>query len=75
MKLRNKGVLEKMADTFCSFSFSPPLILVKERSGGFISSDIGNSSLFQFCLGKAAILEIETKSYEKESGELLCMNR
>nr|ACU21354.1 unknown [Glycine max] len=25
--------------------------------------------------GKAAILEIETKSYEKESGDLLCMNR
>lgn len=25
--------------------------------------------------GKAAIVEIETKSYEKESGELLCMNR
>ncbi|XP_038703763.1 enoyl-CoA hydratase 2, peroxisomal [Tripterygium wilfordii] len=25
--------------------------------------------------GKAAILEIETKSYERESGELLCMNR
>ncbi|GLT94477.1 hypothetical protein SLE2022_122150 [Rubroshorea leprosula] len=25
--------------------------------------------------GKAAILEIETRSYEKESGELLCMNR
>ncbi|KAF9683203.1 hypothetical protein SADUNF_Sadunf05G0188200 [Salix dunnii] len=25
--------------------------------------------------GKAAILELETKSYEKESGELLCMNR
>lgn len=25
--------------------------------------------------GKAAILEIETKSYDKESGELLCMNR
>ncbi|WCJ44319.1 Enoyl-CoA hydratase 2 peroxisomal [Euphorbia peplus] len=25
--------------------------------------------------GKAAILEIETKSYLKESGELLCMNR
>ncbi|XP_027354504.1 enoyl-CoA hydratase 2, peroxisomal isoform X2 [Abrus precatorius] len=25
--------------------------------------------------GKAAILEIETKSYEKESGALLCMNR
>ncbi|GAV56701.1 Cu-oxidase domain-containing protein/MaoC_dehydratas domain-containing protein/Cu-oxidase_2 domain-containing protein/Cu-oxidase_3 domain-containing protein/zf-MaoC domain-containing protein, partial [Cephalotus follicularis] len=25
--------------------------------------------------GKAAILEIETKSYEVESGELLCMNR
>ncbi|XP_014502005.1 enoyl-CoA hydratase 2, peroxisomal isoform X3 [Vigna radiata var. radiata] len=25
--------------------------------------------------GKAAILEIETKSYEKDSGDLLCMNR
>ncbi|XP_054799631.1 enoyl-CoA hydratase 2, peroxisomal isoform X2 [Prosopis cineraria] len=25
--------------------------------------------------GKAAILEIETKSYDKESGDLLCMNR
>ncbi|XVF35878.1 hypothetical protein REPUB_Repub19eG0009300 [Reevesia pubescens] len=25
--------------------------------------------------GKAAVLEIETRSYEKESGELLCMNR
>nr|AFK34726.1 unknown [Lotus japonicus] len=25
--------------------------------------------------GKAAILEVETKSYEKESGDLLCMNR
>ncbi|GKV34085.1 hypothetical protein SLEP1_g42504 [Rubroshorea leprosula] len=25
--------------------------------------------------GKAAILELETRSYEKESGELLCMNR
>uniref|UniRef100_A0A2P2KUU4 Uncharacterized protein MANES_05G141100 n=1 Tax=Rhizophora mucronata TaxID=61149 RepID=A0A2P2KUU4_RHIMU len=25
--------------------------------------------------GKAAVIEIETKSYEKESGELLCMNR
>ncbi|KAK7842002.1 enoyl-coa hydratase 2 [Quercus suber] len=25
--------------------------------------------------GKAAIIEFETKSYEKESGELLCMNR
>ncbi|KAL5845403.1 hypothetical protein ACOSQ4_011361 [Xanthoceras sorbifolium] len=25
--------------------------------------------------GKAAIAEIETRSYEKESGELLCMNR
>lgn len=25
--------------------------------------------------GKAAILEIETKSYNAESGELLCMNR
>eukprot|EP00258_Populus_trichocarpa_P040394 XP_024456413.1 enoyl-CoA hydratase 2, peroxisomal isoform X1 [Populus trichocarpa] len=25
--------------------------------------------------GKAAILELETKSYEKQSGELLCMNR
>lgn len=25
--------------------------------------------------GKAAILELETKSYDKESGELLCMNR
>uniref|UniRef100_A0A2N9FL79 Uncharacterized protein n=1 Tax=Fagus sylvatica TaxID=28930 RepID=A0A2N9FL79_FAGSY len=25
--------------------------------------------------GKAAVLEIETKSYQKESGELLCMNR
>ncbi|XP_021611833.1 enoyl-CoA hydratase 2, peroxisomal [Manihot esculenta] len=25
--------------------------------------------------GKAAIVEIETKSYERESGELLCMNR
>lgn len=26
-------------------------------------------------LGKAAIIEIETKSYNSESGELLCMNR
>ncbi|KAB1201725.1 Enoyl-CoA hydratase 2, peroxisomal [Morella rubra] len=25
--------------------------------------------------GKAAIIEFETKSYEKETGELLCMNR
>jgi len=25
--------------------------------------------------GKAAILEIETKSFEKDSGDLLCMNR
>ncbi|EEF52812.1 enoyl-CoA hydratase 2, peroxisomal isoform X2 [Ricinus communis] len=25
--------------------------------------------------GKAAIIEIETRSYEKESGELLCLNR
>jgi hypothetical protein len=27
-------------------SLFPPLILVKECSGGFISSDIGTSSLF-----------------------------
>ncbi|XP_029129957.1 enoyl-CoA hydratase 2, peroxisomal-like isoform X4 [Cajanus cajan] len=33
-----------------------------------------HSSIGSSC-GKAAVLEVETKRYEKESGDLLCMNR
>lgn len=29
----------------------------------------------KFCTGKATIIELETTSYLKESGEALCMNR
>lgn len=46
--------------TLC-FLFLPSFLL-KRNFMGFIS-------------GKAAILEIEIKSYDKESGDLLCMNR
>ncbi|KAL9395173.1 hypothetical protein Peur_014458 [Populus x canadensis] len=39
-------------------------LLIEQRTGDYV-----------FISSKAAILELETKSYEKQSGELLCMNR
>ncbi|KAJ7957936.1 enoyl-CoA hydratase 2, peroxisomal [Quillaja saponaria] len=42
-------------------------------SGGHIQNKVSLAGLYD--KGKAAILEIETRSYEKESGDLLCMNR
>ncbi|KAG6774787.1 hypothetical protein POTOM_022158 [Populus tomentosa] len=39
-------------------------LLIEQPTGDYV-----------FISSKAAILELETKSYEKQSGELLCMNR
>lgn len=55
---------------FCGF-----LIFVEDNISGIISSDLSFFSCLIPFSGKAAIIEFETKSYEKESGELLCMNR
>ncbi|XP_010539812.1 PREDICTED: enoyl-CoA hydratase 2, peroxisomal [Tarenaya hassleriana] len=65
-----------------SFQYDPRLLLHGQQyieiykpfpSSASLINKVGLAGLQD--KGKAAILEVETKSYNEESGELLCMNR
>lgn len=72
----------KIALNLPGFSFDPKLLLHGQQyielykplpSSGYLDNKVSLAGLHD--KGKAAILEIETKSYDKKSGQLLCMNR
>ncbi|XP_022144357.1 enoyl-CoA hydratase 2, peroxisomal [Momordica charantia] len=75
------GTMERGLD-LPGLSYDPKLLLHGQQyielykplpSSGNLDNKVSLAGLHD--KGKAAILEIETKSYEKNSGQLLCMNR
>lgn len=66
-------MLEGLADAFHNFL----ILLAASREAQWYAKHLLRYFFIILILssGKAAIIEIETKSYEKDSGELLCINR